>query len=773
MKFYTPVFSLTLLLSATLLFSVQPMFSKMILPMLGGTPQVWNTAMLFFQACLLGGYGYAHLTSRYLKPQVQAVLHVFLLLVFTVILPLAIPAGWEPSLEHDPTFWQLSIMTAVVGGPFFVVSGSAPMLQHWFASTDHKDADNPYFLYGASNLGSMAALFSYPTVIEPLFGLEEQSGLWMYGYFGLIILTNLCVILIWKNAKSAQNATTINTVNEPKITTKQRAKWIILSFVPSSLMLGVTTYITTDIATVPLLWIIPFALYVATFIIVFARKQILSEPKIMALSALALILLIFQMTAFKEQLVFIPLALVAIHIITFFIISLACHFDLAQSKPTSSHLTEFYFFMSLGGVLGGFFNAIIAPKFFILPIEYALALAIAMFLRYSNTQTTAALKKIHPAFYLLAIATAATCYSGFFFIEQKKFFMASLLLGCATSGVMINYMKDRWRFAIISSLIILISPLGIPVSILNEDLVLKRERNFFGVHKIVETEKERMLVNGMTNHGTQPKDPAFSKVRISYYSPGSPLTDVFNYLDQKTEPQIIGALGLGIGVVTCYSHPDRFFQYFEIDKDIADIAEDPKYFTYLSGCGSPYEIVIGDGRLEIAKQQDKKYDAIVIDVFSSDNIPVHIMTADAIAMYMKKMKDNGVLVIHISNRYLDLEPVFTAIGQELKIPMYARATHKSIPIADTGINSFPAHFVVFTHSQEAIAHLKNSGWTSGFMREGVRAWTDKYSNIISVFGNYTGGLHRQLLEIKQDKEKAALEKKTEEVSTETQPVKAE
>lgn len=761
MKFYTPIFSLTLLLSATLLFSVQPMFSKMILPMLGGTPQVWNTAMLFFQACLLGGYGYAHLTSRFLKPQIQAILHIALLLIFTIILPLAIPAGWEPSLQNDPTFWQLSVMAMVVGGPFLVVSGSAPMLQHWFASSGHKDAENPYFLYGASNLGSMAALFCYPTIIEPLFGLDEQSKLWMYGYFGLIILTNLCVILIWKNAKSLHSKSNTEIKISTKITSKQRLKWIALSFVPSSLMLGVTTYITTDIATVPLFWIIPFALYVSTFIIVFARRQILSEKNIMLLCGLAVVFLSFQMIAFKDALIFTPLILVAIHVTVFFIIALACHFDLAQSKPSSEHLTEFYFFMSLGGVMGGFFNAIIAPNFFILPIEYALVLAIAMILRYSTTQTGLyELKKINPAFYLWAIAIAIMCYSGFFFIDQK-FFVARLLLSLITSSIMIYYIKDRWRFGIIASIVMIISPIGMPISMLNTDKVLKRDRNFFGVHKIIETDKERILVNGVTNHGTQPKDPTFSKVRISYYSSESPLTDIFNYLDQNKQPQVIGALGLGIGVMTCYSHPDRYFQYFEIDKDIADIAENPKYFTYLSGCGSKYDIVIGDGRLEIAKQADKKYDAIVIDVFSSDNIPVHIMTADAIKMYMRKIKENGIIVFHISNRYLDLEPVFTEIGRTLEIPLYGKITYKSTPIGDTGINSYQTHFVAFTHSPEIISYLEKSGWTPGFTRNNVRAWTDTYSNIVSVFGNYTGGIKRVKMTMERDRALEAEKAKTE------------
>lgn len=760
MKLFVPIFSITLLLSATLLFSVQPMFSKMILPMLGGTPQVWNTAMLFFQACLLGGYGYAHVTSRFLSIRTQASLHLLLLIISSIVLPFAIPTGWEPRLENDPTLWQLSLMAFVVGAPFLVISGSAPMIQHWFAASDHKDASNPYFLYGASNLGSMAALFCYPTIIEPLYSLDEQSRIWMFGYFALIGFTLLCALLIWKNAANYKQKISAVKAQIEKITNKQRFYWIMLSAIPSSLMLGVTTYITTDIATVPLLWIVPFALYVGTFIIVFARKKIISENLVMGLSGISILLLIIQMMAFKETFTITPLALVALHIFIFFTVTLSCHFDLAKSKPQTENLTEFYFFMSLGGVIGGFINAIIAPNFFIIPIEYALALSLGILMRYSSTQKAAeTLVKIEPQFYLIAISLAIFAYLGIFFIEEK-YFTAKISLSLILCSSMLFYFKDRWRYGVISALMLVISPLGMPIPIMSNDSTIKRDRNFFGVHKIIENKHEITLVNGVTNHGTQPKDPKLKDLRISYYGPTSPLTDVFSYLDQFTEKQEIGGLGLGIGVITCYKHPDRHFEYFEIDKDIADIAENPQYFTYLSGCGSDYNIIIGDGRLEIAKIADKKYDAVVVDVFSSDNIPVHIMTADAIKIYMNKLKDDGILVFHISNRYLDLEPVFTEIGKLLNIPMLAKLTYKTEKIANTEIDAYQSHFVVFTHNNNALQYLKQKDWSDGIEREGVKAWTDRYSNIISVLGNYVGGITRVKYQKKIDDDREAQLKAT-------------
>ena len=743
MKLYIPLFSLTLLLSATLLFSVQPMFSKMILPLLGGTPQVWNTAMLFFQAFLLAGYGYAHLTSHYLSHKVQAVLHIVLLCAFSIILPIIIPAGWEPTLDTDPSFWQMSVMAAIVGGPFFVVSGSAPMLQHWFSATSHKDAQNPYFLYGASNLGSMVALLSYPTLIEPMMNITQQSNSWMYGYFVLIILTSGCAALTWKNAKNTTIVKSQNKEKDDKVTTAQRLKWIALSAIPSSLMLGVTTYITTDIASVPLLWILPFALYVSTFIIVFARKQLFTEKQVMTMSGLAIALLIVQMISLKDVVNYYPFLLVAVHMVVFFTITLACHFNLAQAKPQASHLTEFYFFMSLGGVLGGIFNALLAPNFFLIPVEYAIAIAAALIMRYSASKdyNAAAFKKLNINHVIMILLTAFLAYAGFFLISNAHV-MALTLCSMIAFSVLTLTLNTKWLFGSIASAIILCSPVASPISIFNNSDVILRDRNFFGVHKLLETDKERKFISGITDHGTQLLKEEDKLTRISYYSEHSPLTDVFNYLDKQETPQHIGGLGLGIGVIACYQHPNRSFDFYEIDKDVADLAENTKYFTYLSDCGSPYEIFIGDGRLETAKQNNAIYDAIVIDVFTSDNIPVHIITQEAIEMYLRKLKEDGILVMHISNKYLDLEPVIHEIAKNINIPAYGKFVSKSFPIKDIGVNSYPAHYITLTHSADAATYITNHGWTPTMPREGVRAWTDQYSNILNVLGNYTAGIKR-------------------------------
>ena len=746
MKLYVPVYSITLLLSAILLFTVQPMFSKMILPLLGGTPQVWTTAMLFFQLNLLAGYAYAHGTTRLFSIRVQAILHIILLAIFTIALPFAIPAGWTPPEGENPTFWQLSLMTITVGGPFFIVSGSAPMFQRWFSVTDHQDASNPYFLYGASNLGSMSALLSYPFIIEPLLTLNEQTETWMFGYLALIAITALCLLLVWtKSGKNSVAAETPQTHTfDDDVTTIRRLKWIILSFTPSSLMLGVTTFITTDIASAPLLWILPLSLYIGTFIIVFARKPLLSAKSIDMASALAVAFLIAQMIAIKEMHAG-PMLLIGLHLLIFFAVALMCHTELANSRPSAKHLTEFYLIISLGGALGGIFNAIIAPTFFIVPIEYAIALGIAMFMRHTNDpeHSFAALKAYIKSSKLKDILTNEKALFVYFivFLSALGFVIqgepsATNLCAMLVIALLVLLYKTRWPFAIAATLTLLISPISFPLNIIMATDVLHQDRNFFGIIKIIEEPKQRMLMHGTTNHGTQPTQDEFKLRKISYYSDVSPLSDVFDVLDQQGGEQKVGVIGLGVGVISCYTYPGRSYDFYEIDKDIADIAENREFFTYLSDCGSPYKIILGDGRLKIEEKPNKHYDAIIIDAFSSDNIPIHLLTKEAIQIYLDRVKDDGLVVLHISNNYIDLEPVVGLIGKTLGYEPIAKL-RGGTDIEDIGVASYPSHYFVISKNPQKQALLVGQGWTDAKLRDDIKPWTDQYSNLISVLRNDT------------------------------------
>ncbi len=735
------IYSLTLLLSAALLFSVQPMFSKMILPLLGGTPQVWNTAMVFFQILLLAGYAYAHLTSRLLKPSIQAVLHIILLALCLVVLPIAIPEGARPPVDHDPTFWQLSLMAMVVGGPFFVLSGSAPMLQRWFSGTNHKDADNPYFLYGASNLGSMSALAAYPFIIEPYLDLSGQSVFWLYGFCALIALfIGAALPTFGKSYKNPKSEESISEPDPAPITWSLRLKWIYLSFLPSSLMLGVTSFVTTDIASVPLIWIIPLALYVSTFIIVFARRQIFKLDHVFIAQGVLLAFLTANMLAYGR---FPVQVMLGTHMLLFFTSALACHMLLAAARPNARHLTEFYLLMSFGGALGGIFNAILAPHFFIVPLEYPFVLALIAFLRYSDQAKFAlreTITRLRTGLHtegMNAILTLPAIIFAILFVFQGyilAFDGKIFLLGIAAFifALTVALVKTRWLFgtSVAFTLLLFLPGYEVEGTYLNNIKFL--DRNYFGVIRVADfTENERVLIHSTTTHGSQPIEEKYQNLKLSYYGTGSPINDAFSLLDGRSGDQQIAILGLGIGVTACYTREGRSFDFFEIDKDIADIAENPEYFTYLSKCGSPYQIILGDARLTINDQPDSRYDLIVVDAFSSDNIPAHLITQEAVALYLKKLKPEGVLIFNISNNHIDLEPVLTAIGQKIGVATYAKVSDGKA-VEGTPFTSYASHFMIFLPDAKDESYFTDRFWTAGMNRDGVAAWSDRYSNIISI-----------------------------------------
>ncbi len=742
LRLYIPVFSITLLLSAALLFSVQPLFSKMVLPLLGGTPQVWNTAMLFFQLLLLAGYAYAHGTTKLLGVRTQAILHLALLAVFAFVLPIAIPDGWHPPAGEDPTFWQLSLMAVTVGGPFFILSGSAPMLQRWFSNTDHPDAGNPYFLYGASNLGSIAALLAYPVVIEPLMNLSEQSHSWTIGYIALGALTAIAAAFVWTNAKDSK-ANEQKAAKDDKsaevITWGRRGQWLMLAFIPSSLMLGVTTYVTTDIASVPLLWIIPLALYVSTFIIVFARTPIISNERAQMILAYLLIALLVQMIMFSSR----EILLIPFHMVLFFFAALACHSELSAAKPHARHLTEFYLVMSIGGALGGVFNALIAPNLFIIPLEYAIALGGAACLRFATT------KQDKPNLFYVSCAVLAVIATFVAFNvpgQMVRTFMAFIVL----AGLALTLDK-RWLFGLAVAACLLIYPPGhIWGKFIFTDLV-HQDRNFFGVVKVFDTtENQRILLHGTTNHGTQSLEDEHKMVPLSYYHHNGSIADTFRAMDERNGTQKVAVLGLGIGVTACLGDADRHdFDFYEIDPEIVEIAENEDYFTFLSDCGSPYKIILGDARLTVADQPDALYDYMLVDVYSSDNIPVHLITREAIELYLQKLKPDGILAFNISNSYLDIEPVLAEASKALGIDGYSRVSEEGT-IEGTEIKYYAAHSFAFARNDAQKAFLERNGWTPAMHRDGVKLWTDQYSNIISVIGNKTGS--KRMVDILRAKE---------------------
>ncbi len=737
LRLAVPVYTATLLLSAFLLFLIQPMFGKMVLPILGGVPAVWITAMLFFQVAVLAGYCYAHGLARLLPIRTQATVHMLLVIPFLLFLPISLPDGLVAPAIENPAFWQLGVMLVTVGGPVFVLSASAPLLQNWFAHTGHKDADNPYFLYSASNLGSLTALIAYPFVVEPALTISSQSLWWAAGYCGFSLLI-IGAALAPQGRRVAQNRSTTTEAGET-VTWSRKLLWIVLAFAPSSLMLGVTTFITTDLASVPLLWVVPLALYIGSFVIAFARRAAPYAPMIRRVQfGVLLVLLVLQLLHPSSPILF----QIIFHLLLFFMTALVCHQELVSARPTTQHLTQFYLFLSLGGALGGVFNAIIAPQIFLLPVEYAVILALAVFLRFSSDPETAlstALRNMRAGatpvprlvWQVVQILIVAGVSVAAIYLEDNWWYLAPLVL--VTIPILLMMSKRRWSLGVAALAILALHAPATFSTRYQPENVHFVDRNFFGLVRVVEREElnAMALTHGTTIHGSQSLAPIFKLIPMSYYSHRSPFDDAIKLLDDQGNSQAIAVLGLGVGTVACFPAEGRRFEFFEINPTIVRVAEDPALFTFLSDCGSDYSIDLGDARMEIARKPDASYDMIFLDVFSSDTIPIHTVTVEALDLYRKKLKRGGFIVVNISNRFMDLRPVLAAAANELDMTMLAKSSEREINQA-ARLFIYATEYAVLTDNEAQIRTLRANGWKPYEPDPSFRLWTDQYSDLLSV-----------------------------------------
>jgi hypothetical protein len=853
------LFAVTLFVSASLLFMVQPMVGKMVLPLLGGSPAVWNACMVFFQALLLLGYLYADRVSTRLEPKKQWTIHLAVLMMAIAALglaaalstrhtPIAIAESLSPSERIPPIISVLALLTVAIGIPFFVASTSAPLLQKWFGFTGHPAARDPYFLYAASNAGSLISLLGYPFFIEPYLSLVGQAWVWAVGFAALAGLIAVCgraaanpVAIPPAGAKVPPNAKGVATpvadippVEAPP-TTSRKLKWIALAFVPSSLMLGVTFHMTTDIASVPLLWVFPLALYLVTFIIAFGRVPNWFRLVIGNMAPVMILLLVFLMVSDVTVTTGINLML---HILTFFAAALMCHYELARDRPSPQYLTQFFLLMSVGGVLGGLFNSIIAPLVFPLAYEYKLALVVACLLVPNLTDMddkVAALNdtrrapsvgsyfRLFGVGFLLGILLCVTIYGTFrlgkslagervpglvagasvilvlaLLLPAIKIYehytkrrvgaverlagrvepwqlsalldgLAPVLMGALYGVLSLLYYEDQYHsvlnwvrttFSLPDRLnLAVIIPVAAPVMLCfffvdrpvrfalsvaailgvhqfqdqfeqtrydndGEKMgTLHTERSFFGILKVEQFRRgwrlERRLVHGTTLHGTQIPKPylmphdapvpfgslttwdalllegALAKFNpreepLTYYHRTGPVGAMVHELrrrkggaDRRADMAMVG---LGTGSASCYAlgpakpgDPDfnpngenkpQRLTFYEIDHAVKQLVFDiDTYFTFVKDAqrrGATVDIRMGDARLKLQEDTDRKYALLMVDAFSSDAIPVHLLTREAVQMYMDRLTDDGLLALHISNKYVKLEPVVGAIVNELK-----------------------------------------------------------------------------------------------------------
>lgn len=878
------VFALTLFCSATLLFIIEPMVGKMMLPLLGGTPAVWNTCMVFFQAVLLAGYGYAHVATTWLGARRQARLQFavlalpFLSIVLNGLYFSGLLSPNEQLIlgrESNPIPALLLVLTLAVGLPMLVVCTSAPLLQRWFSSTDHPAAQDPYFLYGASNLGSMLALLGYPLVIEPYLSLHGQQVVWVVGYGVLTLLVAVCAVLMWKSNPAVEHVPTLEstgpvqevmTLSDRPVTWLTRLRWTVLAIIPSSLMLGVTTYITTDIAAIPLLWVLPLALYLLTFIIVFAKipPRVQGIATVAGLAALMLPMVFWVLPTFikddsmlwlvrllglallgasffilrypdqhlihRVMIMAMPLVLlllifvmfsgvklapedkpglqvlngIALHLGTLFIVSMVCHGELARERPAPQYLTEFFLLMSVGGVLGGFFNALVAPVAFNALVEYPLMMMVAclllpplglprdeggwarradlalasvfvavggvlIYLRWRDPETAPNLSSLGRSVWQWGLAALlggtavglVAAWKGWSSpsVDGEKaeadhpidrtldlLLPAALLVlvlglywGLPAKGVverlggfaqMVGMDLRQFRLILTFGLPAVLCytfversvrfGLGVGALLLAggyllliDDSPLYQQRSFFGVLRVEAGSTDwpekgpaeyrylnRRLVHGTTLHGKQFLEEALRDTPLSYYHRSGPVGQVFRAYN--TDPKRpVAVIGLGTGTMACYGLPGQALDFYDIDPVVVDISYDRnEYFTFVEDAearGVDVSLVLGDARLTFRPDAPKKrlkplhkrngeptperrpaadlspdfkYGLIIVDAFSSDAIPIHLITRQAVQIYFDRLLEDGILLMHISNRHLDLQPVLANIAADLQVVGY-------------------------------------------------------------------------------------------------------
>jgi hypothetical protein len=731
------VFAVSLFLSASLMFAVQPMVGKMLLPLAGGTPASWIVAMAFFQIALLMGYMLAWMMSRF-HIRTHTLLLVGLLGLGFIFLPVRI-ADYASILETGGIApgTIFTVLLFAIGLPFTALSTVSSTLQRLFTATSHKDAQDPYFLYAASNAGSLIGLLSYPLLIEPLFALQDQSAYWQILYGGLIVMCLVCLgFTNRKEEKTAEKKVEAAAkADDEEITWHQRTTWLMLAFFPSSLLMGTTMHITMDVVSAPLLWVLPLGIYLVTHIMAFSRKKIIARETLYSSHAIAVCAIVLLSVKFPElQLITASWNGVIVSLVSFFLIALGLHTYLAENRPHNKHLTQFYFFLALGGALGGSFNAFLSPVIFNDILEYPLvaiaSCAMNPYFRTKVANSDMTFFTIGLALMFLYVAGLHFDFFNFSLASQEggSLFQVYFLVMAFTLMVNVHAKLGLYVSAVLFFVMLNITATG--------QRILTLERNFFGVMQVAdimtpvngpdeEPKPVRFFMHGTTLHGLQKLDVDLKTSPItSYYGPLMTAIDAY-------KPAHVGLIGLGAGTIRCYHAPERHYTIYEIDPAVVDIAN--KYFDYLKDCGDEKDvIVVGDGRLEMEKRQDDKYDMMILDAFSSDSIPVHLITEEAFALYKNRLTENGVIALHISNRYLDLKYAIAATAA--KTGMTATFIHQMQVTDPLQVFSI---WVILTPPQLDLSPLFNEGWMmmppEDFKTD---AWTDEHSNILSVLSRY-------------------------------------
>lgn len=730
------LFAITIFLASALLFLVEPMIGKMLLPDFGGAPAVWNTCLAFFQAALLAGYGYAVALARWRIGR-QTVVHALALILPLFVLPVAVRPGWVMQGQSQPMLAVPAILSATVALPFVVLASTSPLLQQWLAATRHRHAGDPYYLYAASNAGSMLGLLAYPLAVEPHLTLGQQSRFWAWGYGLFASLVGLCAVSVWRHHRQAADqpspATkgTVDRVATPEPLT--RLRWVALAFLPSSLLLGVTSYLSTDVSPVPMIWIVPLALYLLSFMLVFSRLPAWF-PRLFAVALPLLVLAqIYHLFTSHSGQHYSMWRLAAIHLATFFSAAMLCHGELARLRPAPTFLSEYYLWLSLGGVLGGLFNALVAPLVFNSLIEYPLA---------------------------MSLACAASPLVMWQWPQKRSWLdiLAAVIVGLVSARMLFLNWQQKSDGPILCCVVLCLLIIGRPVAFglsaaaifvvigFYDDVVdhvVSRQRDFYGV-LLVQTDVEKkfyVLTHGRIHHGQQRRsdDPAVRDIPLIYYYPTGPIGQVFQAvvpaLDEKAP---VAVVGLGVGSLAYYGRAGQEFTFYEIDPLVERLARDDRYFTFLRDSKADCRVVLGDARLAMRSAPDAHYGLIVVDAFSGDAIPVHLLTHEAMELYLQKLAPGGLLAFHVSNQFLDLAPVLGNLAQASGLMGLDQNDFDTSP-DETDAGKSTSHWIVLARREADFGPLAgDERWRRLAAAPELPLWTDHYTSLWGIIRRSAG-----------------------------------
>ncbi len=719
------LFPVVVFASAALVFLVEPLVGRLILPRLGGGSGVWNTSLAFFQGALLVGYLYAHLLQRISSAQLQSRVHLGVLLLAGAALPLRLSGVFGDPPPGDPTPWLLGELALTIGAPFAALSATAPLLQAWSARREDAGGEGRvYGLYAASNLGSLLALAAYPFAVEPHLTLATQRLAWTAGYGGFVLLAALLSTMAPATGAPSAGAGAVTSAHARSGAGDwaARLRWMLLAAAPSSLTLGVTTHLASDVGSFPFLWVIPLGLYLLTFVIAFREGARRPGPMLLGAQAVALVacVLLLALPAVSW-----PLQLAA-NLSAFFLTAWVCHAALVAHRPGPERLTEFYLLISLGGVLGGAFNALLAPVLFDRVWEYPLVLVLAALARPTETAGLARAER-----WVLAAGLAGAAGAGAMVASGWLSTAPLVLCGAGATAAAVLLRGHARAFTLALAGVALVSQ-GAASG--GGDDGLSR-RSFFGVHRVSTTTapglgRVRRLAHGSTLHGAEALDPARRCVPMTYYAPGGPIADAFAETAARHGAGAgakIGAVGLGAGSVAALTRPGQHLTFYEIDPAVVRIARDDGLFAFVGPCAKArIDYVLGDGRLRLAAAPAGRFDMLLVDAFSSDSVPTHLLTTEALAVYLRAVKADGVVVLHLSNRNLDLLDAAASTARAAGATARVRVT--VVPLSQAPAVTSSTAMVLARSPQALAAFTAARGWRAP-APTAVRPWTDDYTNV--------------------------------------------